>query len=526
MIFHKIISRTSPFPVARTPSLTKRVGIYPSHNPVYAGPVRAEAENDRLDRAARTKTKQARHTRIAERLVVTSMICDAVVVLYALLAAYWLKFCTPLASIGVTSQPGLPDYAPYIAFGTITLILTLAHLKLYSRDSLLRYRHVSMIVAKACAGWFLGFLGVALIFKMEPPISRGFVILAGANALAGLLIWRNLFHRFLRRSVVARSLRQRVLVVGWNAEAERLSRAFEEQDICAYEVAGCVVSAQGRLAIEPADVSVLGTIGDLEELIHHHEVDTVMVADLDCVKGEIVGIANLCEREMVRFQIVPSYFQILVSGLHLETVGGIPVLGVSQLPLDRLSNILLKRLVDIVGSIFGLIALSPVMAFFCWRVKRESPGPAFYKQRRLGRNGREFDIYKIRSMKLDAEKDGQVGWSTKSDDRRLKIGELMRRYNIDELPQFWNVLQGEMSLVGPRPERPELIRNFKSEIPHYNARHNALPGITGWAQVKGFRGDTDLGERIQCDLFYLENWNLMLDLQIMVMTLTTNKNAA
>lgn len=481
----------------------------------------------RLEQAARTKQKQARHTEIAERLVVTSMICDAVVVLYALLAAYWLKFLTPLGDIGIATRPSLSSYAPYLAFGTLTLVLTLAHLKLYSRDSLLRYRHVSMILAKACAAWFVGFLAFALIFKMEPDISRGFVILAGINSLAGLLIWRNLFHRFLRNSVVAQSLRQRVLVVGWNPEAERMTRTFEKQDICAYEVAGCVVSAQGRLSTPPTcGVPILGSVQDLEDLIHDHEADTVMVADLDCVKGEIVGIANLCEREMVRFQIVPSYFQILVSGLHLETVGGIPVLGVSQLPLDRLPNIMLKRFVDIVGALFGLLLLSPVIALFCYLVKRESPGPVFYKQRRLGRNGREFQILKIRSMKLDAEKDGQVGWSTKVDDRRLKIGSLMRKYNIDELPQFWNVLKGDMSLVGPRPERPELIHNFKSEIPHYNARHNAMPGITGWAQVKGFRGDTDLGERIQCDLFYLENWNLMLDFQIMVMTLTNNKNAA
>ncbi len=504
----------------------------PSNEALYSAPLLSSDDStlalqNRLEQAARTKQKQAHHAEIAERLVVTSMICDAVVVLYALLAAYWLKFLTPLSEIGVASDPTISSYAPYLAFGTLSLILTLAHLKLYTRDSLLRYRHVSMIVAKACGAWFVGFLGFALIFKLEPDISRGFVILAGVNAMVGLLIWRNLFHRFLRHSVVAQSLRQRVLVVGWNPEAERLTRTFEKQDICAYEVAGCVVSSRGKLATEPTcGVPVLGTVRDLENLIHDHEADTVMVADLDCVKGEIVGIANLCEREMVRFQIVPSYFQILVSGLHLETVGGIPVLGVSQLPLDRLPNILLKRFVDILGALAGLILLSPVIAFFCYLVKRESPGPVFYQQRRLGRNGREFQIHKIRSMKLDAEKDGKVGWTTREDHRRLKIGSLMRKYNIDELPQFWNVLKGEMSLVGPRPERPELIQNFKSEIPHYNARHNAMPGITGWAQVKGYRGDTDLGERIQCDLFYLENWNLMLDFQIMVMTLTNNKNAA
>jgi lipopolysaccharide/colanic/teichoic acid biosynthesis glycosyltransferase len=138
----------------------------------------------------------------------------------------------------------------------------------------------------------------------------------------------------------------------------------------------------------------------------------------------------------------------------------------------------------------------------------------------------EFDILKIRSMRLDAEKNGRAGWTKADDPRRLKIGTFMRKWNIDEVPQFWNVLCGEMSLVGPRPERPELIRNFKEEIPHYSARHNVKPGITGWAQIKGLRGDTDLTERIKCDLWYLENWNTLLDFQIMFMTFVKHENAA
>jgi exopolysaccharide biosynthesis polyprenyl glycosylphosphotransferase len=229
---------------------------------------------------------------------------------------------------------------------------------------------------------------------------------------------------------------------------------------------------------------------------------------------------------MVDFKVVPSYFQILVSGLHLETVRGVPILGVSRLPLDRSFNIFLKRFVDVVGSLVGLALALPIVAIFGALVYSESPGPIFYRQRRLGRRGMEFDILKIRSMRLDAETKGKVGWTTKDDPRRLRIGAFMRRWNIDEVPQFWNVLLGEMSLVGPRPERPELIRNFKHEIPHYNARHNAKPGITGWAQVNGLRGDTDLNKRIKSDLWYLENWNLFLDFQIMFLTFVKRDNAA
>ena len=173
----------------------------------------------------------------------------------------------------------------------------------------------------------------------------------------------------------------------------------------------------------------------------------------------------------------------------------------------------------------GLVLGAPFILLFGALVWLESPGPILYSQRRLGRRGLVFNIYKIRSMRIDAEKDNEPGWTTKDDPRRLKIGGLLRRWNLDELPQFWNVLKGDMSLVGPRPERPELIRNFRDEIPHYNARHNVKPGITGWAQVKGHRGDTDLAERISCDLYYLENWNVFFDFQIMAMTFLNNRSA-
>jgi exopolysaccharide biosynthesis polyprenyl glycosylphosphotransferase len=213
-----------------------------------------------------------------------------------------------------------------------------------------------------------------------------------------------------------------------------------------------------------------------------------------------------------------------VSGLHLERYSGIPILGLSRLPLDRMFNRLVKRIVDIVGAIFGLLLSLPLIAIFGTLIYLESPGPIFYRQRRLGRNGKTFHMLKLRSMRLDAEKDGKVGWSTKEDPRRLQIGGFMRRWNIDEVPQFWNVLKGEMSLVGPRPERPELIRNFTHQIPHYNARHTVKPGITGWAQVNGLRGDTDLTARIMHDLYYVEHWNLLFDFETMISTFFKNTN--
>ena len=186
---------------------------------------------------------------------------------------------------------------------------------------------------------------------------------------------------------------------------------------------------------------------------------------------------------------------------------------------------MIKKAVDLFGSIVGLILSAPVILLFGAIVFIESPGPIFYWQRRTSRGGRTFNICKIRSMRLNAESDTGAVWCKKEDARRLRIGAFMRRYNIDELPQFWNVFTGDMSLVGPRPERPELIEKFKGEIPNYNARHEVRAGITGWAQIHGLRGDTDLSKRIEADLYYLENWSVMLDFYCMAATFFRNKNA-
>ena len=205
-----------------------------------------------------------------------------------------------------------------------------------------------------------------------------------------------------------------------------------------------------------------------------------MVADGNVPVEHWEALASLCEKELIQFKVVPSYFSILVSGLYLETLSGIPILGLSRLPLDRMFNKLVKRLFDLAGAAVGLLLSAPLIAVFGALVYLESPGPILYRQKRIGRNGKVFQMLKIRSMRLDAEKDGKVGWSTKEDPRRLRVGTLMRKLNIDEIPQFWNVLKGEMSLVGPRPERPFFCRQLEEATTYYVLRHSVRPGITRW----------------------------------------------
>jgi exopolysaccharide biosynthesis polyprenyl glycosylphosphotransferase len=288
---------------------------------------------------------------------------------------------------------------------------------------------------------------------------------------------------------------------------------------------GCLPTPGGRYqSPPPPGTQRLGDYTSLPDILVRESVDIVVLVDLETAAGEIVDLSNVCERHLVQFKVIPSYFQILLSGLKLETISGVPIMGVSELPLAHMGNRCLKRTVDIVGACVGLAISAPIIAVCGILIYLESPGRIFYRQVRTGRNGRDFHIIKLRSMKLDAEKGG-AQWAKKNDDRRLRIGAFLRGWNLDEVPQFWNVLKGEMSLVGPRPERPELIVQFQNTIPHYNARLSSKPGITGWAQINGLRGDTDLTERVRFDLYYLENWSLWLDFQIMVQTFFRRDNA-
>jgi lipopolysaccharide/colanic/teichoic acid biosynthesis glycosyltransferase len=211
----------------------------------------------------------------------------------------------------------------------------------------------------------------------------------------------------------------------------------------------------------------------------------------------------------------------------LEILHGVPLLGISELPLDQLQNRLLKRVTDIFGSLVGLLLSAPAIFACGLLIYLESPGPIFFSQERVGRNGTRFKMFKIRTMRVGAERTDHVNQSTLRDDPRLlRTGKWMRRWNLDETPQFWNVLNGDMSLVGPRPERTVHSNKLSNEIPHYNARYVCKPGMTGWAQVNGYRGDTSLVERVRFDLFYLENWTARLDFQIMFQTFLRYENAS
>jgi exopolysaccharide biosynthesis polyprenyl glycosylphosphotransferase len=436
--------------------------------------------------------------------------------------AYWLRFETPLRKVGIEAADAhYYDYLPLIYLGTLFFIGSFSALAAYDKRLLLRPHRGLSILMRGVFFWVLTFLGVSLALKFEPAISRLFVLFSSATTLAFLSLWRWAFHESVSRSRLRDDLAQTVIILGWSKEATRLIEAIQVDQNHPYDVRGFVSSH--RAAETP--LKHLGNLEQIEAVLQNQHPNILVVADLDLSREELVQVAAVCERHYVEFKVIPSFFQIFVSGLRLQSISGISILGIEALPLDSLPNQLIKRSIDFVGGLIGLVGSLPIMAMLAFLVWRESPGPVIYRQVRTGLHGRPFTIYKMRSMRLDAEAQSGARWAVKDDPRRLRIGAFMREWNLDELPQFWNVLRGDMSLVGPRPERPELIAEFEKEIPHYNPRHSVRPGLSGWAQINGLRGDTSLVDRVKYDLYYIENWSIWFDLQIMLLTFFRRKNA-
>lgn len=273
---------------------------------------------------------------------------------------------------------------------------------------------------------------------------------------------------------------------------------------------------------------IIGRLREFEEVLSRQAIDEVYITLGLSEYDKLGGIISLCEKFGVRAQIVPSYYKYIPAKPYIEEVDGLPIINLRYIPLDNLINKFLKRAFDIMVSTLCLIIFSPVMLLTAVTIKFTSPGPVIFKQERVGLDKKPFTMYKFRSMKLQRDEDERLQWTIANDPRKTLFGNFIRKTSIDELPQLFNVLKGDMSLIGPRPERPLFVEKFKEEIPKYMVKHQVRPGMTGWAQVHGWRGDTSISKRIEYDIYYIENWSLLMDLKILWMTVYrgfVNKNA-
>ncbi|HVF61782.1 MAG TPA: undecaprenyl-phosphate glucose phosphotransferase [Thermoanaerobaculia bacterium] len=348
--------------------------------------------------------------------------------------------------------------------------------------------------------------------------SRAFLALFALTDLLFVGAARMGIRELLRRIRLSGHNLQRILVIGAGQLGREITQKLVAHRDLGFEVVGFLDDDPGKQLKHFAGAPVLGTLKQAEEVVSRHEVDQVYIAlPLEAHK-KTLQILQRMGREMVDIKLVPDVLQYATLKATLEDVDGTPVINLSQVPLQGWSS-LVKRGMDMAMAAAALAVLAPFLPFAALFIWLEDRGPIFYRQERMGLDGRPFMILKFRSMRVDAEASSGPVWAIRNDPRRTRVGALLRRFSIDELPQLWNVLVGDMSIVGPRPERPSFVREFKHKIPQYMVRHRVKSGITGWAQVHGWRGNTSIKKRIQYDLYYIENWSLSLDLKILWMTL-------
>lgn len=456
------------------------------------------------------------------RLILILVIGDLVAVNMAFLAAYWLRFNSGVFPV-VYGIPGVHQYIRVLPVISIILLFLMRFEKLYSVKSRISIVDEFFLIVRAgTLGMFI-FTAATFAYR-EYSFSRGAIVIAWVIMLVFLSVWRFFVNRlmffFRRRLGKTRDL----ILIGDGEMVERLIKHISDDPHWDYRIKGVL-----RIKIKPSGkvlgVPVLGSMADLKKVADKEAIEEVILTELEAPRKEVMDLMLECEKKMIEFRLIADLLGMMTSQVDMRTIDGIPLLGLKESPLGESYNRLTKRCVDIVFSVFGLLILSPVFLVIALAVKMNSPGPVFYFQKRIGEDGRRFAIIKFRTMKDNAEKGVGRVWASQNDPRRTAVGAFLRRFNLDELPQLFNVLGGEMSLVGPRPERPHFVGKFKENIPRYMSRHKIKSGMTGWAQVNGLRGNTSIEERTKYDLYYIENWSLMFDLKIIFMSFFALKNA-
>ena len=317
------------------------------------------------------------------------------------------------------------------------------------------------------------------------------------------------------------------IMIGCSDIAEEFLKRTEKNRHWGYNVVG-IFDDSHKKSFVMRNKRVIGSLSMLEQYLNENYIDEVIITLGISEYEKLKWVIGICEKSGVRTQIIPDYYKYIPARPYVEELDGLPIINIRHVPLDNIIVKSIKRMLDIIIAFSAVIVFLPVLISTAVAVKLSSKGPIIYKQERVGLNKKTFDMYKFRSMRIQSREEERLGWTRKNDPRKTKVGEFIRKTSIDELPQLFNVLRGNMSIVGPRPERPQFVEKFKEEIPKYMIKHQVRPGITGWAQVNGLRGDTSIEKRIEYDIYYIENWNLWFDIKILWMTIFKgfiNKNA-
>lgn len=453
------------------------------------------------------------------------MLIDAIVLALSYIIAWMIRFVGPMSSTAVRTR----SFEQYMMMLIFIIPLYLLLYQAFTLYTPMRMQGRRLVLANIIKANTLGLLILMFTFYMvdEGDYSRStYIMFYGINIV---LQWGTRMLIFaLLKNMREHGLNQKQLIcVGYSRAAEEYIDRVLANPQWGYVIRG-ILDDNVPAGTVYKGIKVIGRIANLNVILPANRLDEIAITLGLSEYYRLEEIVALCEKSGVHTKFIPDYNKIIPTKPYTEDILGLPVINIRYVPLNNTFNALVKRTMDIVGAIIGIIVTSPLMLLMCILIKLTSPGPLIYKQERVGLHNKTFWMYKFRSMEVQPESEEKKAWTVKNDPRVTAIGKFMRHTSIDELPQLFNILKGNMSLVGPRPERPFFVEKFREEIPRYMVKHQVRPGLTGWAQVNGYRGDTSIRKRIEYDLYYIENWSIGLDIKIILLTFFKgfiNKNA-
>jgi exopolysaccharide biosynthesis polyprenyl glycosylphosphotransferase len=448
------------------------------------------------------------------------MASDFLAIFLALFVSYEIRFhsgffATPL---GV---PSIDNFFMPILWISLLLVVVMNANRLYAADPTKRFINYFFLIFKS-VGITMLFVLAGTFFYRERAYSRSLIFITWSNLIALISLSRYVLSIFYKKAILPK-IKKKIILIGKPDSMDSI-RSHEGYFKRYGDIIG-IVSTRKLTQDYPIAAKHLGPIENLEAILQDAKPDEVILCDLELPRKKIVSMILESEKRLVSFKIVADLFDVMIQQFEVENVSGLNLIRIKESPLNHVYSRFLKRAMDFCGALFGIMALSPFLALVALIVKLDSKGDVFFRQERITEGGRIFKIYKFRTMRPEAEMATGPVFAQENDERCTRIGKFLRMYNIDELPQLFNVLNGDMSLVGPRPERPFFVDQFKDDIPRYMSRHHIKAGMTGWAQVNGLRQGTAIEDRIKYDLYYAENWSVWFDIKIILMSFFALKNA-
>lgn len=450
------------------------------------------------------------------------VIIDAVMIMLAFWGGYQLRLWTEYQNI----QP-FWDYSGMMAVHVTAVLVVFFFYRLYHRQrSLSVIEQFYAIFGASSVATIVAIAFISFLYKNQLDYSRLMMVYVWVLTIL-LTSAGRAFQSRMQLALQARGWgEESALIIGAGEIGRMIMQKIRRAPGLGYRVVGFVDDSDIPIKAVQG-IPILGTTDDLPAIIAEMNIKEIIIALPEATHQEILKILSKCDQGRVSIKVFPDVFQMMAGEVSIGDLGGLPLLTIRDSVMQGW-RLTVKRTIDAAGSAVGLVLLSPLMMLVAFLVKLDSPGPIFFMQERMGLDGNPFMMLKFRSMRVNAEATTGPVWTSANDDRRTRLGTWLRKYSVDELPQLVNVLLGDMSLVGPRPERPVFVEQFKRTIPRYMDRHKEKAGITGWAQINGLRGDTSIVERTRYDLWYIENWSIGLDLQIILRTIInifTDRNA-